>query len=154
MVGAVQCTTAEAFPGDAVTLVGASGTSETNTVFNAADDGPVPKAPTGTIMITLIAAANADPVSEASADRILFVSRGSFRALVWARVVVPWCDGLVRRSVVVGFGSDCSEVPAFRAWAGHAGCESRSLIVLPDLLSCVGDELSVDAVADASLQRA
>jgi hypothetical protein len=34
------------------------------------------------------------------------------------------------------------------------GCESRSLIVLPDLLSCVDDELSVDAVADASLQRA
>jgi hypothetical protein len=40
---------------------------------------------------------------------------------VLARAVGPWRDGLFGRSVVVGFGSGCSEVPAFRAWAGHAG---------------------------------
>jgi hypothetical protein len=60
----------------------------------------------------------------------------------------------------VGSGSDCAEEPVFRVSAGHAGFES-SLGVLPDLVRCraveasmVGDELSVDDVADASLQTA
>jgi hypothetical protein len=54
--------------------------------------------------------------------------QGGVSCGVWARAIDPWRDGLVGRSVVVGFGSGCSEVPAFRAWAGHAGCESRSLV--------------------------
>ena len=60
----------------------------------------------------------------------------------------------------VGSGSDGAEEPVFRVSAGHAGFES-SLGVLPDLVRCraveasmVGDELSVDDVAEASLQTA
>ena len=47
-------------------------------------------------------------------------------------------------------------MPVFRDCAGHAGCESRSLVALPGLFSVgrVGEELAVDRVADPSFQRA
>src|SRR5262245_37879992 len=46
----------------------------------------------------------------------------------------PWRDGWVGRSVVFGFGSDCSEVPVFRDLPAALDSESP-LIVLPDLVA-------------------
>ena len=60
-------------------------------------------------------------------------------------VGVGWCR--VREWLIRSAGDQGS--------AGHAGFESRSLVALPGLVSAVGvfEELAVDGVADATLQR-
>jgi hypothetical protein len=76
-------------------------------------------------------------------------------SVVCARRVNPWRAGRGGRSVAVGFGSDCSEVPVSGICRPRWISESP-LIVLPNPCSCsgsgVGSQSLVDRVVDASLQ--
>src|SRR5450755_3860178 len=81
--------------------------------------------------------------------------KGLLLAVFCARSVDPrGARGSGGRSVVVGFGSGLSEVPAFRDLPATLDSES-SLVALPNPLSLaveIGAKLSIDGVAAPAFQ--
>jgi len=91
--------------------------------------------------------------------RSLFVSSGGFGALLGASGGVAGGAASSGRSLVVGFGSDFSEEPAFQDGEPVTLDTESCLIVLPGLSAFavgggagVGDQALVDPVRDSSFQ--
>jgi hypothetical protein len=74
---------------------------------------------------------------------------------VWTRAVGPWRDGVWGRSVVFGSGSDLIRSAGVQG-LGRSRWMRESFPDLSSraLLTGVGDDLSVHAVADSAFQRA